>query len=67
MKSYTGGKSPINIGAELGWAPESVWTLWSRKKNSSPYRESNPGHPFHSKKLKDYYVLRLLFSGTDTL
>lgn len=27
---------------EAEWAPEHVWTVWSREKISCPYRNSNP-------------------------
>jgi hypothetical protein len=30
-----GNKPPILIGYEAGWAPEPVWTLWTRGKSLS--------------------------------
>jgi hypothetical protein len=27
-----GKETPAPIGQEAGWAPEPVWSLWSRKK-----------------------------------
>jgi hypothetical protein len=33
---------PVPIGQEAGWAPEPVWTLWSREKSfdSAGYQTS---------------------------
>jgi hypothetical protein len=45
-----GKESPVPIGWKTGWAPHSVWTLWSRE-NSCPCRESNPGRTVHSPSL----------------
>jgi hypothetical protein len=28
-----GKVSPVPVGLEAGWAPEPVWTLWSKEKN----------------------------------
>jgi hypothetical protein len=30
---YPGKLSPVTIGLEAGWAPDSVWTLWRREKS----------------------------------
>jgi hypothetical protein len=35
-----GKEPPVPIGQETGWAPETVWTTWSRE-NSLLYRDSN--------------------------
>jgi hypothetical protein len=36
------GKSPpLPIGYEAGWAPESVWKLWSREKSLAPAGNRN--------------------------
>jgi hypothetical protein len=32
---HPGEETPVSIGYEAGWAPEPVWTLWS-KNNFSP-------------------------------
>jgi hypothetical protein len=31
---------PVSIGEEVGWTPESAWTIW-RSENSWPCRDSN--------------------------
>jgi hypothetical protein len=36
----SGNESPVQIGEEVGWTPEQVWTT-SKTKNSSLYRDSN--------------------------
>jgi hypothetical protein len=42
------GKEPlVPIGQEVGWAPESAWTLWRREKTLH-CRESNQGRPARS-------------------
>jgi hypothetical protein len=34
---FTSGKeSPVPIGYEAGWAPESVWMLWRGEKSLAP-------------------------------
>jgi hypothetical protein len=41
--SFTSGKEPlVPIRKEVGWDPESVWTLWIREKNLYCWK-SNPG------------------------
>jgi hypothetical protein len=35
---------PVPVEYDVGWVPESVWTVWKREK-SCPCRESNPGRP----------------------
>jgi hypothetical protein len=35
--SFTPRKEPqVLIGKEAGWAPEPVWTTWSREKSIAP-------------------------------
>jgi hypothetical protein len=39
-------KEPVvPIGYEAGWAPEPVWTLWSRRKSLAPAKNRTPVVP----------------------
>jgi hypothetical protein len=37
-----GKESPVPIGQEAEWAPEPVWTLWSREKSFAPAGNRTP-------------------------
>jgi hypothetical protein len=43
-----GKGAPVPIGQEVGWTPETVWTI-SRRENSWPYRDWNPDQPVASR------------------
>jgi hypothetical protein len=36
------GRTLVHIGQEVGWAPESVRTLWSREKSLVPAVNKTP-------------------------
>jgi hypothetical protein len=46
------------VGQEADWTPAPVWMLWSRKKWSRHWRESNPGFPVRSPSLYRLSYLR---------
>jgi hypothetical protein len=37
-------KLSFSIEQEAGWAPESVWTLWSKQKSLAPAGNRTPSH-----------------------
>jgi hypothetical protein len=44
-----GERAPYSTGYEAGWAPETIWTRWRRKKSiRCPYRDSKAGRPARS-------------------
>jgi hypothetical protein len=35
-------EAPVPIGMEAGWAPDPVWTLWSREESLIPAGNQTP-------------------------
>jgi hypothetical protein len=65
---YSPGKEPpVSIGQEAGWAPQPVWTLWTKGKSLAPVANRSPifGQPAHGlvavKGLRKFVLLRWKF------
>jgi hypothetical protein len=54
---FTPGKEPpVPIGQEAGWAPEMVWTLWSRDKSLTPAENRTPAVQFSAHRYTDWAI-----------
>jgi hypothetical protein len=59
-----GEEPPVPIGYEAGWAPEPVWTLWSREKSIAPAGDWTPAaQPTELSPLTTRFQRLNLYSG----
>jgi hypothetical protein len=51
------GKQPhVPIGQVTGWAPEPVWTLWSKDKSLAPVGNGTPAVPPVARRYADWTI-----------